>query len=313
VWEVKLETFRLDMFDDMLSIRMDSVEWQRILAFRKQPGMFNGLFAYAEIMPEFFADNLILNKVVTEEWRFYTLVFTLHLNDTRNPDDPLSGLTLSNLQRVCREQKVASFGRVAAILGIMQLGGYVHRRPSTSDGRVRHLEPTPGFMAVVEEWTQRLLRIIDAICPEDNLAAHHRANPGFGRQMRRRGAEVMLGGWRAVPPFPEVAHFLHSDGGWMLLLPLIAQSIKTGNGGLAPVSFDLAAHGRRFGVSRSHLRRMLEGAWQKGLLAEPPRNGAHIVPTAKLAASFLTCMASELGYARAWALETRDALGLRAA
>jgi hypothetical protein len=302
------ERFELDCFDDVLSKRLDEGEWRRILSFRQEPRILDVLYAYADIMPAFFADNLILNKVVTEEWRFYTLVFALHLNETRDPDNPLSGLTLSNLQKVCREQDVASFGRVAAILGIMQLGGYLHRRPSATDGRVKHLEPTPGFMAVVEAWTERVLRIIDASRPEDDLAGLHGAYPNFGRKMRLRGSLVMLGGWRAVRPFPEVAHFLHSDGGWMLLLPVIAQSLKAGNGRLAPVAFDLAAHGRRFGVSRSHLRRMLENAWQKGLLREPPSNGSHIVPSPQLAASFLTCMASELGYARTWALETRDDL-----
>jgi hypothetical protein len=296
-------TFRLDCHDEVLASRMSPAEWRRVLAFRAEPRMLEGLFAYAELMPAFFAGNAILNKVVTEEWRFYTLVFALHLHATRNPADPRSGLTLGNLQRLCVAQNVASRGRAAAILGIMRLGGYVRSRRPDIDSRVKGLEPSPAFMATVESWTHTLLRIIDHIRPDEPLAPLALERPGFGPEMRRRGAETMLRGWRALAAYPEAAHFIHSDGGWMLLLPVIAESVRRGEGGLAPVTVALDAHGRRFGVSRSHLRRLLESAWSKGLLAAPPRNGAHILPTPELAAAFIACMASELGYARGWAEE----------
>lgn len=271
--------------------------------------MLEGLFAYSDIMPDFFAGNLILNKIVIEEWRFYILVFALHLHEARDPFNPLSGLTLSNLQRLCVAQKVASRGRVAVAMGFMTAGGYIRRTDREEDSRVKRYEPTPKFLDVIENWTNKLLQIIDVVRPGDELARHHREDAQFGRRMRRHGMQAMLEGWRLLEPFPEVSHFIHRDAGWMLLLPTVAESVRRGDGALSEVAIDLTAHGKRFGVSRSHFRRLLETAWQAGLLAQPPRNGASILPKPELAATFVTCMASELGYAHAWAMAAKADAG----
>jgi len=284
---------------------MPAAEWERIVRFRSEPRIIDGLFAYNDIMPEFFAGNLILNKIVVEEWRFYILAFALHLHETYDPARPLSGLTLSNLQKLCVTQQVASRGRVAVAMGLMIAGGYIRRAAEGDDSRIKRYEPTARFIVVIENWTNKLLQIIDVIRPRDELARHHREDPLFGRRMRLRGTQVMLGGWRALAPFPEISHFIHRDAGWMLLLPVIAESVRHGDGALATVSIDLAVHAKLFGVSRSHFRRLLETAWEARLLAQPPRNGASILPTPELAATFVTCMASELGYAHAWAMAAK--------
>lgn len=79
-------------------------------------------------------------------------------------------------------------------------------------------------------------------------------------------------------------------------------------GVLAPVTINLSSFGARFGVSRSHLRRLLESAYADGLLAAPPKNGSAIMLSNHLVAAFLACMASELGNYRLWALRGRAKL-----
>ena len=302
-------SFSLDCADTLLRARTTASDWHRILVLRNHPSFLRGLFAYDELMPEFFAYNVILNKVVTEAWRFEMLVYTLHLYDTRDPADPTSGLTVANLTRICARQQTASRGRVAAILGLMQLARFLYRRRSHTDGRIVHLEPSKEFVQIVEDWNQLLLQIIDAIDATDGLARDHRAHPRFGWDMRERGAQVLLGGWKMLDPFPEVNHFVTSDGGWMLLLSCVAETLRSSNGSeIEPVALNLGTFGARFGVSRSHLRRLLESAYDLGLLDAPPRNGQHIVLSQRLVASFLTCMASELGNYRLWALETKKVL-----
>lgn len=290
-------------YDADLSRRTTPEDWRRILVLRDHPDFLQALTRYSELIPPYFSDNVVLNKVVTEAWRFEMLVYALYLADTRDPDNPRSGLTVSNLQKICRQQRCASPGRVFAIIGIMRLGGYLRRIKSTRDSRVVQLEPTEAFMAIVEGWNQRILQIIDAVIPEGRLAGQHVANPRFGREMRSRGALGLLGGFKLLAPFPEVDHFVSRDGGWMLLLTCVAKAMESGGGErLAPVSLDLSTFGARFGVSRSHLRRLLESAHAEGLLDAPPSNGSHIVLSPKLVASFLACMASELEFYRAHAL-----------
>lgn len=301
-------SFRLEHFDATFAARTTPQDWQRILVLRDHPSLLKGLTSYDALIPAYFSNNLILNKVVTEAWRFQILVYALHLHDTRDPSDPRTGLTYSSLQKICARQNIASAGRVSAILGLMRLGGYVKAQRSALDSRIVHLVPSEKFVMVVEGWNRCIFQIIDAITPDARLTACHKEQPGFGREMRRRGAETLLSGWNLLDPFPEVFHFVSSDGGWMLLLTCIAETVRTSSGGqIAPVAIDLQPFGKRFGVSRSHLRQLLQSAFEAGLLDAPPRNGAHILLSPQLIASFLACMASELGNYRLWGLAARDA------
>ena len=306
--------FDIADFDAEISARATPEEWRRILNFRDAPGFKYALPKYHELMLGYYSGNMMLNKVVTEAWRFEMLVYTLHLYDMRDPENPRSGLTLSNLEKMCAAQKCASPGRVRTIVGIMWLGGFLKRNKSKRDSRVVHFEPSKNFIDIVEGWNNRIFQTIDAVFPEDRLAASHLSHPRFGWEMRNGGARGLLAGWKMLDPFPEVFHFVSADGGWMLLLHCAHEALRLGGGThIAPVSVDLATFGPRFGVSRSHLRRLLEAAHKAGLLSEPPRNGSHIVLAPKLLASYLTCMASELDYFRGHALAGKATLDLAAA
>jgi hypothetical protein len=293
------ETYQISTYDHIFEGRTTSEQWQRIFAFRSSPRFGEALKTYHALIPQYFSDNVLLNKVVTEAWRFEMLVYTLYLHDTRDPANPRSGLTTTNLEKICAQQKCASKGRVLAILGIMRLGGYLRQQKSEADSRIKHLEPTPKFLNIVEGWNNRILQVIDAVDPTTGLAAAHLQDAQIGRNMRTRGAEGLLAGFKLLDPFPEVFHFVSSDGGWMLLLHCVAEALRLGDyKTIAPVAVDLAAFGKQFSVSRSHLRRLLETAYTEGLLTSPPLNGSDIRLSGQLVAAFQNCMASELGFYR---------------
>ena len=289
------QIFDITNYDHIFVARTSPAEWQRILAFRSLPRFGEALKTYADLMPHYFADNMLLSKVVTEAWRFEMLVYTLYLYDTRDPANPASGLTLSNLQRICAEQKCASKGRVLAILSLMRVGGFLRQQKSETDSRIKHLVPSKKFIDIVEGWNQRIFQIIDSVLPEGQLAARHLAEPRYGWNMRRRGVEGLLAGFKLLDPFPEVNHFVSSDGGWMFLLHCVGEALR-GHGTISPLKVDLVSFGKQFSVSRSHLRRLLETAYERGLLQVPPRNGAEIVLSEITVAAFLNCMALELDF-----------------
>jgi hypothetical protein len=304
-----LKVFEPSCFDATLQSRTKAEEWMRLIPMRNHPNLLNMLHAYHRLMMPFFADNVILNKIVTEAWRFEMLVYALDLYDCRDAADPRSGLTVSNLERVCKEMGCASPGRVRAITGIMRIGGYLRRIRSHDDSRIVQLEPSSQFIDIVEKWNNRIFQISDTVFVDDELASSHKQNNRLGWEMRRRGCESLLSGWKLLDPFPEVFHFVSSDGGWMLLLHCASETLRLGdNKHIVPVRVDLAAFGAKFGVSRSHLRRLLEGAYHAGLLREPPKNGSNIVPTPELLASYLTCMAAEISFYRGHAIAARNEL-----
>ena len=294
----------LDEFDLEFSTRASLSDWQNILEMRNQIGFVQSVLDYHADLPARSADNAILNKVVAESGRYEILAYILYLYDTRDAAHPRSGLTATNLEKMCTSQNCASPGRVRAILGLMWAAGYLKRQQSTADSRIVHFEPTAKLMQIIDGWNHEIFRTIDRIFPADKLAQRHLSESRFGWNMRKKGTEQVLTGWRPFGLFPEVHHFIEHDAGWMLLIHCIGKMMKaSGDKTILPIAVDLAAFGKRFGVSRSHLRRILEAAYDKTLLDAPPRNGSYIVLSRRLVASYFVSMALELQFYRSHALE----------
>jgi hypothetical protein len=299
---------RFNRFDAEFAARSPVDVWQRLVALRDHPRFLDGVQFYDEVVPEVFADNIILSKAVTEIRRFQMIVYTLHLYDTRHPDDPTSGLTLSRLNALCRKDGLASTAGVTTFLGMLQIAGYLRRERSRVDSRIVHFVPTEKFIAIIHRWTDAILRTLDVVEPDGRLSERHMSHPRFGWDMREEAAQQLLAGWRPLDPFPEVQHFLDCPGGWMLLCHTVAVMLHRGGESIVPVAIDLAAFGRRFGVSRSHLRRLLEGAYAKGLLDAAPYNGRQIVLSERLLAACMSAQAAELSTYRMAARSTQQTL-----
>jgi hypothetical protein len=295
--------FLIDEFDTEFSARTTAAEWERILEMRNQSNFVDAILQYHKLLPRRTSGNAFLSKLIAESGRYEILGYTLYLYDTRDPAQLRSGLTVTNLEKLCAQQKSASPGRVRAIIGLMWAGGYLKRIQSRSDSRVTHFEPTPKLMDIVEGWNHEIFKTIDAVFPDGQFAERHLSEPRFGWNMRKHAIEQLLTGWRPFSLFPEVYHFVAHDAGWMLLIHCIGKALQTTSGAtIAPVGIDLAEFGAKFAVSRSHLRRLLESAYGAGLLDAPPQNGSHVALSRKLVAAYLMSMAFELQFYRRHAL-----------
>ncbi len=287
----------IDSHDDLFASRTSATDWARILTFRSRPTFLDGARAHEGVARHIFTRNLILNKVVLEAWRFQMISLTLYLHQTRDPADPRTGLTVSNLSRLCQRLGLASPGRVFAFLNLMKLGGYLTSERSALDSRVVHLAPTAQFMTTVEEWNDGIFAAIDAAAPEGRLVERRKARFELGTEMRTSGAQGLIDGWLPLEPFPEVAFFAGTDGGWLLLEQTVAPALRHPDGlRIEPVSINLRTFARDVGGSRSNLNRLLEKAYAEGLLDEPPRGGSQIVLSSRMLCAFLSFIASYLSH-----------------
>ena len=270
---------------------------------RQRPRFLDGVLAHDAAITLFYSDNLLLNKVVPEAWRFQMLVVTLWLADMRDPADPRTGLTLSHLRKLCAQLGIASGGRVMAFLNLMRMANYMTRSPVQDGRRDIQLEPTPAFDAFVGRYERDIFACLDAIEPDVGFARAFAARPALGNPLRNRSAEVLIAGWEPFVPFPEVRFFMNSDGGWLLLDRIVAARVRQWRAGQdGPSAIDLADFARRYGASRSTLRRLLEKAHAEGLLDLPPKNGRTIAPSHRLVCAYLCWLAAYFEILRGSAL-----------
>lgn len=245
-----------------------------------------------------------LDSAFREAWRFQILVFALYLHDMRG-DDPRSGLTLGKLQALLAEHRIASRGRVAAVLKQLEAEGLLMSERSAIDRRVVLLIPTASLITGVALWERVMLELIERVSPADDLAIRARLFPRFGEVMRHNMVKARFAGWSPLNGFPEVAFFSARHGGWRLLSRLMALALA---GGLSPVRIDLELYARETGASPAALRRLLLDAWKAGLLDAPPRGGHHIVPSARLVTGFRAYLAAFIEAHRRFAIAAAEEL-----
>lgn len=250
------------------------------------------VIAYDRLFSVRFLANPLLDSAFREAWRFQILVFAIHLHETRAIDDPRAGLTIGRSQALLAGRGIASPGRMAAILKQMEQAGYLLAAPSPTDRRITLLSPSPDLQDAIALWESAIFALIDMVAVADPLAPPPRA-PGSGKAMRAEIAKARLAGWNPFLDFPKLAFFATRDGGWRLISRLAAlASADKAMLRKGIVRIDLQDFARSAGASRSTLRRLLEEAWQAGLLDAPPRNGRHIVPSKLLTSEFRRWLAS---------------------
>jgi len=215
----------------------------------------------------------LFNRLILEEGRLLCHLAALSLHAAQDMAKPASWLTLGRLQREVAALGVASRNRVEAHVSCLRRYGFLMQQPHACDRRVRLLVPNDALLARDAGALGVLLNGL-ALCglsppagpPSAPDAALHRALrcatlprlSAFNRLIRRH-----------LPLAPFFAH----DCGYMILLLLLRGARDNGEGAIATGYLWLAMQA---GVSRTHVRRLLEAARSAGLLTMETRGGHDI-------------------------------------
>jgi hypothetical protein len=140
---------------------------------------------------------------------------------------------------------------------LVQLG-YVDSRPSELDGRVRLLRPTPKMMALDREWLVYNYVPLHAMFP-DSYSEPIARDPAFQRAQRLVALDFAPKTTQIMASNPAVMRFMHRDSGILVLIKLIQMSAGDVAKGLSYTDI-----GARFGISRTHVRGLLDDAAQHG-------------------------------------------------
>jgi DNA-binding MarR family transcriptional regulator len=206
--------------------------------------------------------------LLVEAMRQVTFNLILSLHFRYDMIDRITWPTPRRLKDELRTFGLASERRIDALVARLVQLGYVESHPSKHDGRVRILNPTAKMMSLDREWLVYQYVPLHVMFPDPGYPEPMARDPAFQRAQRLVAADFSAEGAKLMASHPAVMRFMNRDAGVLVLIKLIQMSSAGGAQGLSYSDI-----GARFGVSRTHVRTLLEDAAQHGDVSLSGRGG----------------------------------------
>lgn len=215
-----------------------------------------------------------LNKLLIDGSKYVVIMFAVCLAAGQREDEPDSWLTLSKLQDVVTALQAGSPGLVEAIVGRMIDSRLMETRSAPGDRRKKLLVPTEALI-------RHDLDMLAALAAPCTVLGNH---PAFDLAMARdrdmqKACRIFSVGefgraFQTLMKHPEMMGFFQRDSGYLVLLAFLQSALASSAGLVSTVPYkDIA---ERFGVSRAHVRNMVEDAEAAGLMRTLEPGGAAV-------------------------------------
>lgn len=194
-----------------------------------------------------------LGGIFKDAGRYVAAMWSMYLHVS-------GGLTLPRLKEICASSGFLSPGRARALLIYMRYLGYVETAARHARGEPQRYVPTANFR---ESWRAHHHAVLSAACivePAAQLVLDRLDDDAVMDAISRLQAEGLLSLTRVRDrEIALIRVFFHRHAGNQIMFTLV-----TGPGEdfppREPVPFSIAAAAQRFGVSRIHIRRILNDA-----------------------------------------------------
>lgn len=224
-----------------------------------------------------------------------------------------AGATLGKVQLVAFAHGFASPRRVTMYVKRMVQTGRLSYSADAEDKRVRRIVPSESLIATSVHQMVVLMRSVDTLWPGHGFADRTAGDSEFfGRLILQCGAKY-LSGADPVRPFSDVRHFTSKDAGTFLLNSLIFGCMsghsRLSSGNEFALSYSEIA--QSLGVSRTHVRNVIEAAEARGLISHLGEGGKSMRLTQQMISSYEKFFACLLILARSSAEEVLDVRSAR--
>jgi hypothetical protein len=206
------------------------------------------LSAYACAFIDLYAGQTRLIKTVTSPARYGIIGYIMSLHAFRDPCDPASGATAGQVQTLAAATRIASPGRVSAILSNFVTNGFVTTEAVPGDRRRRRIVPATPLLDHRARWLNIYLDTLERLRPGCGYASLFARAPEFGWAWQREWM-IQATQLAGVPKGNEdILAFVMRDGGQLLLMRLLG-AMKGGGITTLPYSDGPAM----LGLSRQHV------------------------------------------------------------
>ncbi|CAM5773185.1 hypothetical protein LMIY3S_04093 [Labrys miyagiensis] len=211
--------------------------------------------------------NKALIQMATDEVRQVVGAYVLDRHFSHIPGDLSTGVTVSDVQAFCTRHTLAGHNRIGSLLNLLREAGYLRQRKEAHDRRIKRLEVTQAAITVGKRLLTPFLLALSLLEEANHaiaqLEADDRLLAGISRFLSRHFVEH----GSLVDLVPDIRLFMSRNAGYEILLRLISTDQPGEVLAERTVHFHYGAVAEYFGVSRVHVRRLLEDAEQAGYVS----------------------------------------------
>ncbi len=260
---------------------MDQVTFEDCsVAFRVPAYRFLSAPGFAEARDGLIAGKLALyegnhlfNRLILEEGRFLCYLAVLAIHARQDITQPATWLTLGRLQREVTDLGIASRNRVEAQVSCLRKYGFLSQQPHASDRRVRLLVPSNALLARDARVLGLLMEGLSSFGLSPTEGRKGTPDAALHKGMRRATLAHLPDISRLIRRHLPLAPFFAHDCGYMIML-LILRGAQENDGFVVTTGYQRLA--TQTGVSRTHVRRIVEAARDGGLVETDARGGHDI-------------------------------------
>ena len=213
---------------------------------------------FVKAMLALYEHKPLLNRLLLETARSVLFGVIMCLYARYDEADRATWPTLGLVTQSTVAMGVASESRVHDLVSLLIKTGYLEQRAAPRDRRVRILTPTEKMIAQDQDFLVSHHLPLDILFPDPGYAPIMTRDPAFQLKQRLVSADLFALGAQILAGNPTMALFQSRDAGVMILIKMIRMA--RGQGGAEPLKVSYSDMGDRFGVSRTHVRKLLVAA-----------------------------------------------------
>jgi hypothetical protein len=210
-------------------------------------------------------------RLLIESGRFMVYHIAVILEAGADPARRETWPTIKRLKETMALFGLASDRHVDQLIARLCSVGFMELKPAAEDRRVRILLPAEKLRAHDRDWLAAHVTPLKALYPEHDYRPVMRRDARFHALHRRISVPFLPLGAQLLLSLPDSLLFFNRAAGSVVQAALLREAMAAPNYPHAAVPY--ADIGERFGVSRTHVRQMLEAAEEAGLVKLHARGG----------------------------------------
>lgn len=229
---------------------------------RSLPGFPEVVKAYAAHIAWFREVSRSVNKLISQEIRFWAVLGVFYLSCESKLAGGDGGVTYGQIRALCAHRPDVSLRTLETVLSLLVFTGFVVAKPDAHGRRHRFFWPTDRMFEFYRQRMDGIIRLLDMLEPQGQYAKSLQDDPELLTRFVVSSGREQYRGRMAVERMREFIAFLGGrDGATVVVLAVLLSAFA---GKPTPSRVQIS---KRFGVSKSHILDVINQGVRLGYFA----------------------------------------------